>query len=352
MSKEKLPLGEKGGISVVGGASGEDKERAGRFARARFGGEHGEGGGPAWELVNSHEIKKTTGELEMLRVANEISDEIMSSLGAAPFDIPERNVHILSRDNLTKLSSLISGEEASYMFYATTVDGIFAVRDEREGGNVNWAVTILHESLHAKGVSAFEVDKGGELWRRRSGWTTEPSSRKEGKIGPTAWFGGLHEAIMVELEKRHWHEVLERNKNLKNELEWLDSEECRRMKEAYAKEVKVPADEVFWIGKDAKLVLEFAYPRQRQVLNYVVDKIFEDGGFASREEIADIFFKAQFSGSLLPVGRLVEHSFGKGSMRELGEMDSIEDSSSVGRVLDYLMKRRQTGVGRKINLKK
>jgi len=53
----------------------------------------------------------------------------------------------------------------------------------------------------------------------------------------------------------------------------------------------------------------------------LIDEIIEKshGRFENRQEVFDIFARANFSGNLIPLARLIESIFGKGSFRRLGE---------------------------------
>jgi hypothetical protein len=78
------------------------------------------------------------------------------------------------------------------------------------------------------------------------------------------------------------------------------------------------------------------------VLNYVVDQIYADGSFASREEVMDLFFAAHFKDSVLSIGRLVEKAFGKASFELLGKMGRDADLSSAQSIMNFLIERRKS----------
>jgi len=42
-----------------------------------------------------------------------------------------------------------------------------------------------------------------------------------------------------------------------------------------------------------------------------------------------VFLKAHFTGRLLPIGRLIEKTFGEGSFRLLGNMDTDDESGAL-----------------------
>ena len=60
------------------------------------------------------------------------------------------------------------------------------------------------------------------------------------------------------------------------------------------------------------------------VLEEIVAK--SNGGFKTKEEVFDLFARANYSGNILPVGRVVERTPGKGSFRRIAE-----NSKKVGK---------------------
>lgn len=67
----------------------------------------------------------------------------------------------------------------------------------------------------------------------------------------------------------------------------------------------------------------FAYQQERKILNTLVDKIFERNPekFQDREEVFEVFAKGMMNGNILPVGRLIEKTFGNGTLRRIGKLD-------------------------------
>ena len=54
-----------------------------------------------------------------------------------------------------------------------------------------------------------------------------------------------------------------------------------------------------------------------EYIDIVYEKNSED--YKSRDEIIDMFIRAQVTGNILPVARLIEKTFGKGYFRKLSE---------------------------------
>jgi hypothetical protein len=55
----------------------------------------------------------------------------------------------------------------------------------------------------------------------------------------------------------------------------------------------------------------------------LLDKLYEKNTdqFSNREEVFNVFAKAMLTGNILPLGRLVDGTFGRGTLRKIGELD-------------------------------
>jgi len=71
------------------------------------------------------------------------------------------------------------------------------------------------------------------------------------------------------------------------------------------------------------LCKEMVYPQERKVFNILTDKLYTKNAdqFSNREEVFTVFAKAMLTGNILPVGRLVDRTFGRGTLRRIGELD-------------------------------
>jgi hypothetical protein len=71
------------------------------------------------------------------------------------------------------------------------------------------------------------------------------------------------------------------------------------------------------------LCQEMVYPQERKIFNILLDKLYQKNTdrFSNREEVFAIFTKAKLTGNILPLGRLVDETFGRGTLRRLGELD-------------------------------
>ena len=55
--------------------------------------------------------------------------------------------------------------------------------------------------------------------------------------------------------------------------------------------------------------------------------------FDSYEDLFKLFSAAMFKGDLLPIARLIEDTFGKGTFRKIGESSKSKSSSAIDTLL-------------------
>lgn len=336
---EKLPIGERPEPKIVGRGSPEAKEAARLKIVERFGKDQfAQFNERQLAELKAEEREKNDEESENIRVANEITNEILREFGLKEFDVPPEDIHFISG----KLWERMSFNDAT-MVATPKMQAIFVKADYTPQERVNKALSLFHEMIHAKGHISLEVESDTRNDLYRSGLVAHASYQKIDRSGYAAWFDGLNEAVVTQIEMTYADRVLNSNPFLRDQVEYLGSEEVKKMKDDYVKEHEVDPSEIEWIGRDGEEIEMYGqgYRKQRKVLNYVVDQIYADGGFASRDDVMRVFFGAHFKDSLLPIGRLVEKSFGAGAFEFLGTMERDHKSHSVGRVLDFLMKRRR-----------
>ena len=335
MSSEKFPQFKRPEPKVVGLASAEKKEEYKKLILDRFGESHyDEIPEDKRRMLESLEYEKKPYEKLAIKQANEITNSLLEEFGLTPFDVPERNIHIVPEKLYQEVES--DGDKI-----ATTSQHhqLIALNAEKLVHPAHRASVILHEITHLKNYLAIE---GLEEFYKpyRSGFKISPTYKKEEQVGFFTAFSGLDEAVVSEIEKRYFSQLISQNEFLKKEYEWGESEEAQELKEKIAKEKSRKPDEVMVVSKDRGYKF-FPYYEQRKVLNYIVDQLYADNKdkYSTRDDVMKSFFKAHFDGRLLGVAKLIEKSFGKGSFRMLSMMNS--ESNSSRQVMDYLRKQRR-----------
>jgi len=274
-----------------------------------------------------NEREKTAEELEMINIANQETNKIRQKYGLTEFDVPAKNIHITDEQDWTRDYPLAS--------YAPIFQAISIV-DMKETPEKIWLMRkIFHEMLHFKSYNAFQLvdsheDNTSELKPYRCGLVIHT------RDGEDMLLNNINEAVIEEITKRFI-------KGLSNNP--IFSEEIKQTKEVVEKNTNLVTadnkklndndiisarivDDSEIDGRTTKIsILSFTYKTQRENLNTIITKLFNRnfGDFENKEQIFDIFEKAVMTGNILPVGRLIDNTFGKGTLRKIGELDNCSD---------------------------
>jgi len=313
-------------IRIIGEASTEKKEQVKKeIEKALF--NHFESLSPQeQEQLKKFEYPKSEKELALIDFANKETPRLMQEAGIESYDVPAENFHIIPPELYKKAA----GDNGMATAFNTKQGALFDAQYFRDNP-VNFGAVALHEMLHLKAHFSMEVQEEGEKINKtpyREGVTVR-ALQKYGYHGKYhEHFFGLHEAIVAKTEKRLLARLLD-CPELAKEKEWLISDEAKEMRRKLAEGKEIPEDDIVWVGKKGKDDWEIIlYLQQRNVLNYVcaeIQKQFPDQ-FQSADDVYKVFLHAHFTGRLLPIARLVKKTFGEGSFRLLGNMDTDGES--------------------------
>jgi hypothetical protein len=225
------------------------------------------------------ELEKTEREIEIIKIAAEAVKNIATEYGRENFiELTDDHIHLFPDGGVEELTNgrLAIGS------HSTVLGEAFV--DRRD--DLATAITTFHELWHTlASYNAIQVKKDGELDWYRSGFSILS------RDGKTKMFHHLDEALVGYATKRFVNEVLRQRPDFTTEIELEEG--------------------------------EVDSTRQRELTDFLeyLDVVLErnEGEFSDTEEILDLFMKAQVTGNILPVARLIEKTFGKGSFRKLSE---------------------------------
>jgi len=279
------------------------------------------------------EREKTQEELQIIALANKLTNELRKEHGLDEFDIPAQNFHIIKGDEWPKRREK---EDGIYM------SSIQAVLSREHEANLVTMARILHEMLHFKSYTSAQVTKSEDptLLEYRGGLQMNT------RDGNATHFRNLNEAVTEEL-------VIELlSKVLPDPLFEKEVRQTEDLWNRYPNAVRANGEPLFdddtyyarfadkttlsdkvgrFLGteRDRQIsVAHFTYQRERKILNDLIEKLFERNveKFNSADEVAALFTEGMITGNILPLGRLIDGTFGKGTLRKIGEMDSDIDS--------------------------
>ncbi|MFZ1626673.1 MAG: hypothetical protein WAT81_02600 [Candidatus Moraniibacteriota bacterium] len=88
---------------------------------------------------------------------------------------------------------------------------------------------------------------------------------------------------------------------------------------------------LFGMGDRTRISTEsFTYVPERRILVSLIEKLMQknQGEFTDRDELFDMFAAAMLTGNILPIGKLIDRSFGAGTFRAIGEIENMAELNS------------------------
>lgn len=305
---------------VVGNIPQSDRDEILREGKDRFGDQYFEG-------LRGAEREKTPEEMQIISLANEMTNKMRLKYDLERFDIPPENIHIIVEEKWPK--------EESAGFFNLTAQSIFVCE---KSSYIAFAKIVFHEMTHFKSYTAVQItqEEQPRFQAYRLGLTVQT------RDGQKEYFRNINEAITEELTKRFINESLE------NSLFVEEVNKTRDVKERYP-HTRTSSGEILFnedvfyaeirhkIQEDGMEALSenvknsnleistenFTYRQERQILHILIDALYTKNPdmFQDREEVFEIFAKGMITGNILPVGRLIDTTFGKGTFRRIGDLD-------------------------------
>lgn len=345
MSMEQINIGPQD--LIVG--KGKLKEKAAKHAKKAF--------GKLEKREAGFVLEKTEEEKRLIDLVNKESAKIVERHAGRQLFFPENHIYILEPGALQKIGSKF-GRGISHGFRKV-------IKIERLPSIVLTA-TLLHEMLHAK---SYQVAQAlGEKNKLKSIVTYRGGFSVVSRDGKTEYFHKIDEAVIEELtiasmEKLKNHELLRMHaedteatkeaianffrsylskvtsesnaetaaKFFKREIFYLSQEKRQEIQKALGSgqsdtEKATLLLKILDFDLDRNLNPEGMYARLAERIKFynLIDQLYHKNRdrFSAKEEIIGLFFKATFGGNIMPVARLIEKTFGKGSFKKLGKESS------------------------------
>jgi hypothetical protein len=202
------------------------------------------------------------------------------------------------------------------------------------------AHNMVHEFLHLQSFTSFTQNEDAENERlmKLSGSAVLPrqSGMEIHAKGGKNYFRGLSEAIIEELTMRFDRQYFQDFPPLEDVIKYRAEieQEVAEPKYEDAKEISEVVTKPEGDGYRTT-IKPYVYGKQRRILRSVISKIYDtnEGQYPSKEVVFELFAKAELSGRLLEVARIIEQSLGKGSFRKLGEDTALTKGKSPAQKL-------------------
>lgn len=336
---EQIPSFLRPEIPVVGAAPDEKKRDIQAELQENFGNNRKQLPREAVKKLRMLEYQKHDFEQAAIQKINELLNAVLKELKLPPFDISEKNIYSVPKSMYEEIDG--KNVNDSYGF-TRHQEQVIALNSEELTIPYKRISTLLHEMIHLKGFLSVEASDDDQTLRRIG--LEAHSSLKTNKENEDSFrhLIGLNEAVVSELQKRLFGQVVEQNPFLDEERKDLLSTQNKELIKKAKEKTKLPENEFVYVGprgEDGWEAFTFPYREQRKVLEYLLETIqkTDPERFPSQDDVFHIFLQAHFGGQLIPLARVIDDTFGKGTFRVLATM-SGKDEESAYRVLAYLKK--------------
>lgn len=282
--------------------------------------------------ISPFEREKTAEELTMIERASENVNQLRAKHGLAPADLKMEDVHMLRKE-----SNTVEGKEGGSTGHS---DGEAAVVTEYPKEAARFA-TIQHELIHLGGYNAINVPKDSDEPKvYRVGLQVQGQKPDEEGNYPS-FLSPLNEAVTEENARRITMAIPESDPELgklttKRKQSLEDMEAIRKRGNPVA-DAAVLQEELYFTDVDwEKKTLDVqtsSYSEERKAMWQLFDKIHEKNPDAfpgksqeeAREAMFDMATKAALTGNIMPFGRLMNDTFGRGTFREYGHLQTPQE---------------------------
>lgn len=236
-----------------------------------------------------YEIEMTRIDWEIFNLAEGYIRSIVERCGKTYHFFPHANIHIVRPGGTHEFTR----GKLSHGGYSLKEMTFMA---DRSPSNVNFALTIFHELVHASSYRALQLILGKQsssanLVAYRSGFSV---TSRDGSI---SYFKDIEEAVIGILTERFYLNVVFTHPLFATERQQMMREGLRPDTSREEEAAKLRS-----LAKDL-------YSKNRAL-------------FSGEDDVIDLFISGNVTGNLMPAARLVEQSYGKGSFRTLGENTS------------------------------
>lgn len=302
------------------------------------------------EAKFENEREATPEEKTMIERAIKNIDKLREKHGLPPAGLSLERVKMLENEVIKVKRSDRSVEmDFAGMDIPTFQVEVVAVKERRGAAKFDM---IQHELLHGGSYQSLQRHEGEELLNYRGGISV--SSRKKDENGELGSFmTPLNEAVTEENARRFTLAIREDDP----EVGFVATARKKAFEDFSAiyqeknlNKPKPQEDELL----EAKInyenqqisVTTSGYPAERQAMWRLFDKIHEKNPDAfsgkspeeARETMFDMVTKAALDGNILPFGRLMNDTFGRGTFRKYGHLQTAQEIVALIDLLDTVKK--------------
>lgn len=247
---------------------------------------------------------------------------------AQAIDIRPDQVHFIDKDKVPEdLLKTMSHNERALGTFDPGRQWISVFYGEDQTNRRKLSHVIAHEMIHFNSFGSLQLKKGAE------GNPTQTQTRRTGLVvrsGGFFHFNDLNEAVTEELairfEQKYFKDLEYTHPEVEPQLNAIQ-ENLERVQRALENSKEPKDKEVntfrlkYWQERKLEVISMAAYPNEREKLNDMIDDIFNANKdqFGDKEDVFKIFVTGMLKGRLLPLARIIDKTYGKGSFSKLAE---------------------------------
>jgi len=292
------------------------------------------------ERFATYENPKSRKEKRIIQHVESSVDKIIKTYEGRSKPFPREKIHVVKPGAVEVITKGKCKESCHFILGQD-------VAVERTWSSVGFAAKVAHELLHIKSYKSARVIER-EIKPSRSGISMFGKEKIE-------YFGEIEEAIISELTRQFYQNEIKSNPLYREEVEateklkwWM--RKFTKMKGAEKEKQEMMFSEIYSIpkAKDILKVLESNKSkkykcgflvgamesliekdegifterfRERKKFDKLLEEILTKSGgwFKNKQEIFNEFAKANFSGNLSPLAKIIRESLGKGAFQRIAK---------------------------------
>lgn len=281
------------------------------------------------------EREKTPEEVEIIKGILAHLPEFVEKYGGQPVPLRPEHIHIFEYGDLSEVQKeklkTIRGQ------YEHSSQLVAVVTDAEEENNLTFALRTIHELMHFSAFQSAEIvdreNKKIARYNRIEGFLIKTREDGQGQLYFNDWNEAMAEELSIRFDNEFFDSIEPLSKSLadramvqngfmKRHPDFSEGEVRRKIANCTNIQMKHGPD----AGKWRCTIEAYRYSEERKKMNAIIKGIYEKNSekFVSIEEVFEIFAVAYFTGKMLPVARLIEGTYGKGSFRRLGRETKAE----------------------------
>lgn len=269
------------------------------------------------------EVEKTSEFLECIDVANKVTTEILEKYGIQKDPVDEKNIHMVKHEIWPEH---LAGTAAFFRF----VHQFIIIPDDVP--KLKLVVLLIHEIFHFKSYLAGQMLSDNRLEDYRVGLTVTTRDGEETQL--TAVNEAVTESLTYQAMQTDTFktflatELAEVKKNMEHHAD-AEDEDGQPLYDEDTYYVSIGDERPD--GSSAVFTSKLSYPKERVGLRLLTEKLYlhNTEKFKNPDEIYQLFVKSAYDGDLLRIGKLIDTTYGKGTLRQLANPSSPDHFEEI-----------------------